>query len=113
VNYITDVEDLGTFEDILHSELRFRSGSEVDLTWLRRIRVQWQDLGHPYDRAHALNGMRHALILSGYKEGDQSAAQQSMGLVETLAEQLDDTALKSLFLDSVLVQEIRALLAGS
>jgi DNA-binding SARP family transcriptional activator/predicted ATPase len=75
--------------------------------------VQWQDLGHPYDSARALNGMGQALILSGHKEGAQSAAQQAMGHVDTLAEQLEDPALKSSFLASVLVQEIRAMLGGS
>jgi DNA-binding SARP family transcriptional activator len=75
--------------------------------------VQWQALDHPYDRARALNGMGQALILSGYKEGAQSAAQQAMSLVDTLAEQLEDPALKSSFLASVLVQEIQALLGGS
>jgi Flp pilus assembly protein TadD len=71
--------------------------------------VRWQELGHPYDTARAMNGLGQAFTLSGDKSNARSASEQAMGLVKSLATQLEDPALKTSFLESNLVQEIRAM----
>lgn len=73
----------------------------------------WQNLGHPYDHARALSGLGRALIQSGDEEGAKSASKAAMGLIDSLAAQLEDRALKTSFLDSLLVQEIRGMMGGT
>ena len=69
--------------------------------------AQWQDLGHPYDHARALSGLSQALTESGNRGRAKSALELAQGLVNSLAAQLEDPVLKTSFLDSALVREIR------
>lgn len=75
--------------------------------------VRWQDLDHPYDHARALSGLGRALAQAGDRDGAKSASEKAMGLADSLAAQLEDPGLKASFLDSVLLQEIRAMTARS
>jgi hypothetical protein len=69
----------------------------------------WQALGHPYDQARALCGLAQALARTDDRDGSHPAAEQAQDLMNVLAGQLEDPALKSSFLNSPLVQEIRTL----
>jgi hypothetical protein len=75
--------------------------------------VRWQDLDHPYAHARALSGLGRALAQAGDRDGAKSASEKAMGVSDSLAAQLEDPGLKASFLDSVLLQEIRAMTARS
>jgi hypothetical protein len=64
-------------------------------------------LGHPYDQARALSGLGQALAQAGDRDGAQLASAQAEELINVLAAQLEDPALKSSFLNSPLVRKIR------
>jgi tetratricopeptide (TPR) repeat protein len=68
---------------------------------------QWQALNRPYDQLRALRGLGQALRQTGDTGQAQAAFKQALGLIETLARQLEDTELKASFLNSLVVQEIR------
>lgn len=67
----------------------------------------WQALGHPYDRVRALHALSRALERPGDRDGAATACRKALGLVDALAEQLDEPALQASFLDSALVREIK------
>jgi tetratricopeptide (TPR) repeat protein len=71
-----------------------------------RAQTRWQELGHPYDQARALGGLSRALTEED-QDGFQTAIEQAMGLVNSLAAQLQDPALRASFLASVFVREIQ------
>jgi tetratricopeptide (TPR) repeat protein len=60
--------------------------------------ARWQGLGHPYDHARALIGFRQALTLVGDSDEAKSASEQAIELINPLAAQLEDPALKTSFL---------------
>ena len=68
----------------------------------------WQALNRPYDRLRALRGLGYALEQTGDLRQARTIFDQALHLVETLATQLDDPTLKSTFLNSSLVQQIRS-----
>jgi DNA-binding SARP family transcriptional activator len=74
--------------------------------FFRQAQNKWQELGHPYDQARALSGFSRALTQEDH-DGFKTAIEQAMGLVNSLAAQLEDPALKDSFLDSVFVREIQ------
>jgi Flp pilus assembly protein TadD len=67
----------------------------------------WQALNRPYDQLRALRGLGQALEQLGDPRQARTVRDQALQLVETLAAQLDDPTLKTTFLNSSLVQEIR------
>jgi len=67
----------------------------------------WEKVEHPYDRARALNGLGRALMPAGDLKGAREAYKQAMGIVESLADQLVDQALRESFLSSQLVRQIK------
>jgi len=73
----------------------------------RHAASRWQALDRPYDQLRALCGLGSALEQLGDLQQARTALDQAFHLVETLATQLDDPTLKTTFLDSWLVQEIR------
>jgi DNA-binding SARP family transcriptional activator len=93
--------------------LGWLSLAEADITRaaasFKQAAAQWRDLDHPYDHARALSGLGYTLTKSGDRDGAKSASDHAMALVDTLTSQLEDPALKTSFLDSGLVQEIRAI----
>jgi DNA-binding SARP family transcriptional activator len=77
-------------------------------TYFERAAAQWQDLGHPYDRARALNGLGQALTQVDNQSGARAALEQAQALVDSLGKQLEDPLLKASFQESALVQKIRS-----
>ena len=69
--------------------------------------AQWQTLDRPYDHARALSGLSRALIREGDDEKARTASERAMSLIDTLAAQLQDPALKTSFLASPLARQIR------
>jgi class 3 adenylate cyclase/tetratricopeptide (TPR) repeat protein len=67
----------------------------------------WEKIERPYDRARALNGLGRALMPAGDLKGAREAYKQAMGIVESLADQLVDQALRESFLSSQLVRQIK------
>ncbi len=78
---------------------------------LKQAVLLWQELGHPYDHARALSGLGQASTQAGDTSSAKSASKKALGLVESLAAQLEDPTHKTSFLDSVLVREIHAMMA--
>jgi tetratricopeptide (TPR) repeat protein len=77
---------------------------------------RWQALNRPYDQLRALRGLAQALEQLGDRQQARTALDQALHLVEMLAAQLDDPddpTLKTSFLNSSLVQEIRTYPARS
>jgi tetratricopeptide (TPR) repeat protein len=72
----------------------------------KQAQTKWQELGHPYDQARALSGFSRALTQEDHDEF-KTAIEQAMGLVNSLAAQLEDPALKASFLASGFVREIQ------
>jgi tetratricopeptide (TPR) repeat protein len=66
----------------------------------------WEEIERPYDQARALNGLGRALMPAGDLKGASEAYDQAMGIVESLADQLEDEELKGSFLSSHLVRQI-------
>ncbi len=67
----------------------------------------WKNIERPYDRVRALNGLGSAFMLTGDLDGASEAYAQAMGIVESLADQLDDQTLRESFLSSQLVRQIK------
>jgi tetratricopeptide (TPR) repeat protein len=67
----------------------------------------WQELGHPYDQVRALSGVSRALTQAKDHDGVKMAIEQAAGLVNSLAAQLEDPALKTSFLASMFLREIQ------
>lgn len=68
----------------------------------------WASLGRPYDHMRALKGLGEALAKKGDEQNARRAFEQALTIVEKLAAQLEEAALKESFLNSRLVREIRA-----
>jgi tetratricopeptide (TPR) repeat protein len=66
----------------------------------------WELVERPYDQARALNGLGRALIPADDLKGASKAYEQAMGIVESLADQLEDQELRESFLSSQLVEQI-------
>ena len=64
--------------------------------------AQWEALERPYDRARALASLADALATAGDPVAAHAAGEQARALVNALAAQLEDAALKRAFLDSPL-----------
>ena len=73
----------------------------------RQAVAGWETLGRPYDQARALNGLGQALAQAGEMTEAKPAFDRAMGLIDSLAAQLDDPELKASFLNSTLVRAIR------
>ena len=69
---------------------------------------RWQVLNRPYDQLRTLRGLGYALKQIGDLQQAGSTLDQALHLVETLATQLDDPTLKTIFLNSSLVQEVHS-----
>ncbi len=67
----------------------------------------WELVERPYDQARALNGLGRALIPAGDLKEASKAYEQAMGIVESLADQLEDQELRESFLSSQLVRQIK------
>jgi predicted ATPase len=67
----------------------------------------WHSMGRPLDEARALAGLGRALVQARRSAEAQAAYDRALSLVESLANQLEDEASKSSFLNSALVQSIR------
>jgi len=67
----------------------------------------WQELGHPYDQVRVLSGISRALTQAKDHDGIKMTIQQAMGLINSLAAQLEDPALKTSFLASMFVRDIQ------
>jgi tetratricopeptide (TPR) repeat protein len=80
---------------------------------LRDATSRWEAVGRPYDHARALNHLGQAKMQTADKEGARVAFEQALAIVDHLAGQLSEEELKESFLNSALVQEIRAGLAKS
>ncbi|MFN8454540.1 MAG: tetratricopeptide repeat protein [Anaerolineae bacterium] len=77
---------------------------------LRQAVNLWQTLGRPYDHVRALNSLGQALIRAGEPDEVGVACNQALRLIESLAVQLEDAALKTSFLNSPVAQGIQELL---
>ncbi len=73
----------------------------------RQAVTGWEAMGRPYDQARALRGLAQALAQTGDVDGARAAFDQALGIIETLAAQLEDADLKTSFLNSPLVQQVR------
>lgn len=67
----------------------------------------WEKIERPYDRARALNGLGRGYITAGDHEGACEAYKQATTIVESLADQLVDQALRESFLSSQIVRQIK------
>jgi len=79
----------------------------VAIEQFRQAAAHWDSLNRPYDQARALNDLGQALRQTEATRQAQAAFNQALGIIETLAGQLEDTELKSSFPNSLVVQEIR------
>ncbi len=68
----------------------------------RAAAASWAAIGRPLDQARALCGLALSV-----KPADPEPLQQAARLIQALAEQIDDPALRASFLDTQLVQNIR------
>ena len=75
-------------------------------TFFRQAQTRWQELGHSYDQARAISGLNRALTKED-QDGPKTAIEQAMGLVNSLAAQLEDPVLKDAFLASVFIREVQ------
>jgi hypothetical protein len=79
----------------------------VAVEQFQQAAIGWRTLQRPYDQARALNDVGQTLLRTGDGRHAQAAFDQANSLIESLAGQLDEPALRSSFLNSALVQEIR------
>jgi hypothetical protein len=68
---------------------------------------RWTAQSRPYDQIRTLNGLSRALNTSSNDAEAREACVHALEIVEMLAAQLDDEAMKTSFLNSSLVLEIR------
>jgi tetratricopeptide (TPR) repeat protein len=68
---------------------------------------QWTAQSRPYDQVRTLNGLSLALVEAGNNVEARSACERALKIIETLDAQLDAEELKTSFLNSALVLEIR------
>jgi predicted ATPase len=73
----------------------------------RRAVDGWQALGRPYDQARVLADLGRTLALADDAGGARAAFDQALSLIDSLAAQLDAAELKTAFLNSPLVRELR------
>jgi class 3 adenylate cyclase len=67
----------------------------------------WEVLGRPYDQARALGGYGQALVNANDLDAARSALDEAKRIFESLADQLEDSEMRSSFLTSQLVDGIR------
>jgi hypothetical protein len=67
----------------------------------------WQTLGRPYDQIRALSVLGQALSRTENSQEAQATFAEAHRLIESLAAQLEDADLKTSFLNSPLVYQIR------
>lgn len=79
----------------------------VAVEQFQRAAAHWGNLSHPYDQTRALSYLGQTLLQTDDTRQAQVAFIQALGIIETLAGQLEDTELKSSFLNLSLVKEIR------
>jgi hypothetical protein len=82
----------------------------ASLSWLNFKHIltnHWDNLNRPYDQARTLNDLGQILRQAEDTRQAQTAFNQALGIIETLAGQLEDIELKSSFPNSLVVQEIR------
>jgi DNA-binding SARP family transcriptional activator/predicted ATPase len=72
--------------------------------YLQHAAAQWQSLGRPYDQIRALADLERAL--AGDTAAARAALDQALGLIASLAAQLDAAELKAAFLNSPLIQQL-------
>jgi tetratricopeptide (TPR) repeat protein len=72
----------------------------------------WEALGRPYDQARALGGYGQALANANDIDAGRLVLDQAWGIIESLAEQLEDSEMRSSFLASQLVNGVRQDLAN-
>jgi DNA-binding SARP family transcriptional activator/tetratricopeptide (TPR) repeat protein len=73
----------------------------------RQAVTGWTAVGRTYDQLRALKGLGQALVQRGDSSGARTAFDQALGIVATLAMQLEGTDLRTSFLNSALVQGVR------
>ncbi len=67
----------------------------------------WQTVGRPYDQLRALKGLGLAWVENGEGECAQATFDQALGIVTTLADELQGPGLQTTFMSSPLVQGVR------
>lgn len=82
------------------------NGGETAVAF-QQAAARWQALDHPYDMARTLHGLGQALAQSGDRRSAHVAWEQAIEVINRLAAQLDDHELRVVFLNSLLVREIR------
>ncbi|MBC8075933.1 MAG: AAA family ATPase, partial [Chloroflexales bacterium] len=75
--------------------------------------MRWQALGRPYDQMRALSDLGRAFLQAGDDVQARTIFDWALSLIGTLAAQLEDPEVRAAFLNSPLVQEVRAVRAGS
>ncbi len=73
----------------------------------RQAVTGWQTVGRPYDQLRALKGLGQALAQRNDSDGTRAALDQALGITETLSAQLEEPDLRTSFLNSTLVREVR------
>ena len=73
---------------------------------LQRSATLWGKLHHPYDQARALNDLGLALSQVGDVAQAQATFDQAHEIIAMLAAQIEDTRLRTSFMNSMMVQEI-------
>lgn len=68
---------------------------------LEQAAAEWANLNRLFDQARVLNALGRALLQSGDGRKARSAFEQAATLMDTLAGELEDVALRSSFLSSV------------
>jgi hypothetical protein len=80
------------------------------ITPLRQDVRRWETLGRAYDQIRALNSLGQALLQMKNSREAEEALDEAQRLIELLAAQLEDAALRTSFFNSPLVQRNRKLL---
>jgi len=73
----------------------------------REAAALWESVTRPYDQARALKKLGQALATAGNPREAHEVFKKGIALLEELADQLDDSATKTIFLQSPLVQAIQ------
>jgi hypothetical protein len=73
---------------------------------LQQAAAVWQELERPFDRARALAALARAHDVTGAVGPAMAARQEAEGLVQALASQLSDQALRSAFLSTRLARAV-------
>ncbi len=71
----------------------------------------WEMAEWPYHQTRALNGLGRALMMVGDNHGASDAYEQAMGIINALADQVEDQEMRKSFLSSRLVLQIKTSMA--